>query len=614
MSTALEPTPPRWNVWSIPDGAELAGRYRIRERLGEGAMACVYRAVDEVAQAQVALKVLDPFRAADPVGRARFEQEFSLLSRLSHAGVARSLRTAHDGELEILVLEFLEGETLEARLRRGPLAVTEALQIGQQLAEAVAACHDQGILHRDLKPANIMLHPDRGPVVFDFGVAWFGAGHTAAHPHIVGSPQYIAPEVLETSLADPRADVFALGVILFEMLTGAPPPHDDASPRHSRARRPEPPSAFSLRPEVGPDLSAVVGRAMALRAEARYATAAELGAALRRPTLNAGRSLEARRPCPRCSTRRIVDLPICPGCGAEVGWVLTRGGYAVQLDHVPDVHAAAGWLFRRHRKLLGFDTLSAARRQLRRPPIVLASGICKLSADQLVDEARELGIEVTVVNQRRLSGPGLRAREASMAEALAVLGAHLIATLLIGTAFHSLGWGPHFLFAAPAVAGVLGLAVVRAYSRRPLLQLGRVRRSPVLLDMRVRALCSTLSALRHERSRQLAAQAFSRAAPVLTSSWAPRDLKDEIVRLLTEAVEAIGRADAHQRFLLEHRDKEWGRTLQSHDADPDEAERTARDAKKRDLTEAAVAYDVEVRTALETCQHMSALAATQSAT
>ena len=613
MTAVHEPSSEGLVVWALPIGTRLAARYRIESKLGEGAMACVYRAFDEVDEQSVALKVLDPLRGTDPVGRARFEQEFSVLSRLSHPGIARSIRTTRHGELDIIVLEYLEGETLQQRLTRGALSVEAARRIGVALAEAVTACHAEGVLHRDLKPANVMLHPDRGPVVLDFGVAWFSAAATLTRTGaVVGSPQYIAPEVLRSSLADPRADIYSLGVVLFEMLTGRPPYGDDHADPLTWRRPSEPPTVFSLRPEVGSDLSRVVAKAMATAPEARFATAAEFAAAIRRPSLSTGRALERRLPCRRCHTARIVDLPFCPGCGLAVEWALVSGEYAVQLDRITDLDRCARWLARRYPDAVTLTTQPALRRRLTYQPVPLAVGVSSVSAEQLASEAREAGAQTSVVHTRALMGPRLRASEASTAEALAALGWHFAVTIGLGLLIRTLYVHPDGLvIILPAVVGLAGLGFVVAYTRRPLLTVQRVRgRKPLATE--ARTLTPVLNSLQQDRSRHLAAQAFSRAAPVLLSTSAEPELKSEVVRALTIAIEAIGRADAHHGYLLDNPRHDLARALQAGPGTPDDrptAQRLALQSRKQALTETAVAYDVEVRLALDQCQHMSALAA-----
>ena len=213
------------------------GPYEILSPLGAGGMGEVYKAKDTRLGRSVAIKVLLGQHAEDPAMRARFEREAQAISALSHPSIC----TLHDvGEHEgmhYLVMEYLEGETLAARLARGPLALDQALELGREIAVALAAAHDHGVVHRDLKPGNVMLTKS-GPKLLDFGLAKLHAAshgivdpaarETVAGPltergEILGTLQYMAPEQLEGLEADARSDIFAFGCLLYEMISGRRP-------------------------------------------------------------------------------------------------------------------------------------------------------------------------------------------------------------------------------------------------------------------------------------------------------------------------------------------------------------------------------------------------------
>ncbi len=213
------------------------GPYEILSPLGAGGMGEVYKAKDTRLGRSVAIKVLLGQHAEDPAMRERFEREAQAISALSHPSIC----TLHDvGEHEgmhYLVMEYLEGETLAARLARGPLALDQALELGREIAVALAAAHDHGVVHRDLKPGNVMLTKS-GPKLLDFGLAKLHAAshgivdpaarETVAGPltergEILGTLQYMAPEQLEGLEADARSDIFAFGCLLYEMISGRRP-------------------------------------------------------------------------------------------------------------------------------------------------------------------------------------------------------------------------------------------------------------------------------------------------------------------------------------------------------------------------------------------------------
>ena len=225
---------------SLCSGARL-GPYEIVSPLGAGGMGEVYRARDTKLNRDVALKVLPDLLAADPDRLARFRREAQLLASLNHPNIAHvyGLEEAGAGTSPCLVMELVEGEDLAGRLARGPVPLVEALPIARQLADAIEAAHEQGVIHRDLKPANIKVRVDGTVKVLDFGLAkaldptsTSGAGNALANSPtlsahatqmgvILGTAAYMAPEQARGKVVDKRADIWAFGAVLFEMLTGA---------------------------------------------------------------------------------------------------------------------------------------------------------------------------------------------------------------------------------------------------------------------------------------------------------------------------------------------------------------------------------------------------------
>ena len=218
-------------------GSTLA-QYKVTAALGEGGMGQVWRAEDEKLGREVALKVLPEEFAQDPERMARFEREAKVLASLNHPNIATlyGLESVESGTQTVfLAMELVEGEDLSERIERGPVPVEEAVAIALQIAEALEAAHEQGIVHRDLKPANIKLRSDGAVKVLDFGLAkaWetdHGDGslslsptvtsHATAAGLILGTAAYMSPEQAAGTPADRRADIWAFGVVLWEMLTG----------------------------------------------------------------------------------------------------------------------------------------------------------------------------------------------------------------------------------------------------------------------------------------------------------------------------------------------------------------------------------------------------------
>src|SRR4051812_45519718 len=198
-------------------GAIIAGRYRLVALLGRGGMGEVYRADDLTLDHPVALKFL-PEGAVDAAHLAQFHAELRIARQVSHKNVCRLYDLGeHDGR-RFLTMEYVGGEDLATLLRRiGRLPADKAVDIARQLCAGVSAAHERGVLHRDLKPANVMIDGDGNVRITDFGLAVAAGSVTAAR---AGTPQYMAPEQLTGSAASVRTDVYALGLILFEMFTG----------------------------------------------------------------------------------------------------------------------------------------------------------------------------------------------------------------------------------------------------------------------------------------------------------------------------------------------------------------------------------------------------------
>jgi Tol biopolymer transport system component len=216
----------------------MLAHYRITARIGAGGMGEVYRARDETLDRDVAIKVLPSEVTSDPVRVARFEREAKLLASLNHPNVASIYGFEEADTRRFLVLELVEGEDLSERIKRGPVPVDEAIPIARQIAEALEEAHEKGIVHRDLKPGNVKLTPDGEVKVLDFGLAkaWTvdpGSGSAPDLSHsptlartgtqagvILGTAPYMSPEQARGKRVDKRTDVWAFGVVLFEMLTG----------------------------------------------------------------------------------------------------------------------------------------------------------------------------------------------------------------------------------------------------------------------------------------------------------------------------------------------------------------------------------------------------------
>lgn len=258
-------------------GEVLAGRYRLGERLGAGGMAQVFRAVDEELHRDVAVKVLAPHLLDDPDARERLRREARSAATLTHPNVVTLYDTIVDGEQQFLVMEFVDGPTLADRLASGPLPEPEAIRIADEVAAALEAAHAQGLVHCDIKPANLLLDPGGRVKVADFGIARAVDSTQTTTGQVYGSVPYLAPERARGEAAGPSSDLYALGCVLHEMVTGRPPfvgstPTDTLS-QHIHAA---PPVPSDLRTGLSAGVDAVVGRLLAKDTAGRHPDAASL--------------------------------------------------------------------------------------------------------------------------------------------------------------------------------------------------------------------------------------------------------------------------------------------------------------------------------------------------
>jgi eukaryotic-like serine/threonine-protein kinase len=273
----------------IASGTRL-GPYAISTSIGAGGMGEVYRATDTRLDRTVAIKVLPEHVATDPELKHRFEREAKTLAALSHPHICPIHDVGSQNGIDFLVMEYLEGETLEQRLKKGALPLDQALQIGIQIANALAAAHRAGIIHRDLKPGNIMLTKS-GAKLLDFGLAKTGAPAVAdslsmlpttppnltSQGAILGTFQYMAPEQLEGQEADARTDIFAFGTVLYEMATGKKAFWGDSrASLISSIMATEPLPVSSLAPMAPPALDRVVRRSLAKDPDRRWQSARDV--------------------------------------------------------------------------------------------------------------------------------------------------------------------------------------------------------------------------------------------------------------------------------------------------------------------------------------------------
>ncbi|HKG36301.1 MAG TPA: protein kinase [Solirubrobacterales bacterium] len=254
-------------------GTVLSDRYRLEAKLGSGGMSTVYLARDETLDRPVAVKVMHREMSEQADQLQRFRQEARAVAKLSHPNVVAVIDAGEDGGHPYIVFEYIEGETLKQRIGRlGALDVQDAIAYAIEIARGVCTAHERNMVHRDIKPQNVLIDPEGRAKVTDFGIArQLEQDGVTATGRVLGTTDYVAPEQAMGRVVDPRSDVYSLGVVLYEMLTGDVPFHADSqvgvAMKHVNEDLPD---VQRRRPEVSAAVATVVERATAKDPEQRY--------------------------------------------------------------------------------------------------------------------------------------------------------------------------------------------------------------------------------------------------------------------------------------------------------------------------------------------------------
>jgi serine/threonine-protein kinase len=327
------------------------GRYEIRAKIGQGAMGEVYRAHDPVLNREVAIKTISAGRGEDETLRRRFQREAQSAARLSHPNIVTVFELGEQGDQLFMAMELLEGLDLKQAIQQARLTLPQKLDVMEQICEGLAFAHAHQIVHRDLKPANVHLAPSGKVKIMDFGLARMSGSDMTRTGLVMGTPHYMSPEQVRGLKADARSDVFSLGCVFYEMMTGRRP--FEADTMHAvlfKVMQEEPPSARGLAPAAPPALVQVVERALAKDPAERFADAGEMLAVLRRvrQAIASGRgdrllpelarpSASSRTSASGAAASRSLASGSGSGSGADAGrrsllpWLLGGLGVAVAL-------------------------------------------------------------------------------------------------------------------------------------------------------------------------------------------------------------------------------------------------------------------------------------------
>ncbi len=290
---------------------ENVGPYRVIAQLGSGGMATVYKAYHAALDRHVAIKVMHAAFKEDPNFLARFQREARIVARLEHPHIVPIYDySEHEGQ-PYLVMRFIEGDTLKARLQTGPMTIAQVIDISRPVCQALAYAHDQGVLHRDIKPSNVLLAAQGGVFLTDFGLAKIAQAveSTLSQDAMIGTPQYISPEQAQGNAnLDARTDIYSLGVVLYELLVGRVPFQADTpyAVIHDHIYSPLP-LPRCLRPDLPEPFERVLLKSLAKERDDRYTTADDMLAALDKALIDAASTPTGQVKPPPCDE---PELPV----------------------------------------------------------------------------------------------------------------------------------------------------------------------------------------------------------------------------------------------------------------------------------------------------------------
>jgi eukaryotic-like serine/threonine-protein kinase len=390
----------------------LLGRYRMIEQLGAGGMGVVYRAQDEKLDRVVAVKVVTPGVLTSKDARDRFRREALALARLNHPHIAALYDVGEQEGIDYIVMECVQGQSLRTALHAGPFTVVEATRIVLQIAEALEEAHEQGVVHRDLKPGNVMITVKGQAKVLDFGVAKLLASKDATQSLTeaagpIGTPLYMSPEQALGKSVDTRTDLWSLGVLYYEMLTGGPPFQGASTLAvlHSVIADQFPP-VREPRPDVPEEAEHIVNKAMQKDADGRYASAAEMA----RDASGLLAKLSGYVPAIEPSSTRFLKmataaLALVLIAGAVAGWWIYRRAADhrwAREDAIPQIEN----LIEARRPLEAFQVLSRAEKYL--PGDAHLRQIRKDISESVSITSDSPGAQVAIQDYLTPNGPSLK--------------------------------------------------------------------------------------------------------------------------------------------------------------------------------------------------------------
>lgn len=386
----------------------VVGSYKITEKIGEGGMGAVFKGIDLMLEREVAIKMLRPELASQPQVVERFRTEAVTLAKLNHPNIATLFSFLRQGEDFFMVMEFVRGETLDSLIRRsGAMPCDRGIALLNQALDGIDHAHRMGIIHRDIKPANMMLTETGTLKVMDFGIARvLGTSRMTKQGNIVGTIEYMSPEQVRGQETDARSDIYSLGILLYEMLTGRVPFSSDSEydlMRMQIENAPEPPRVFSA--QIPQAVEQAIMRSLAKRPDARFQGAAEFRNALSSAIGGVASSLVAT-PVAAPPPTRLGDAAVTP---APVS------GFGPKEKRLPNEASDASPSYQIHPTRLGGESPAPAYANAGYQPLISASSARKSGAKIFIGLAALVVVAAIGVSVAVLSGLSKTAKQATPA-------------------------------------------------------------------------------------------------------------------------------------------------------------------------------------------------------
>lgn len=382
---------------ALPAGHRIGGRYVVQRVAGRGRSAVVYKALDLQTRTVVAIKLLDPLLAQDPVDVQRFVREAEIIRAVDHPNIVKVYGVEEDGASRFIVMEYFDGSDGKSLVRsHGGMPVSELLPVARALAGALQACHLRQVLHRDLKPQNLLIDARGGVKLVDFGVSRMNnLSDLTRTGAVLGTPEYMAPELFRTTMADPRSDIYSLGVVLYELLAGKPPHHASSlATIMTRHLRDEIEPFSSRRPDVPAWLQSVILKCLRIDPARRYQSCDELLADLAAGERACAVYEEKQdRPiCVGCRGSMIPGLVFCHHCGVFTHETYEPGSHSIVIAQCD----APSNVLKRLRRMFPDAPARVVKRRLETLPRVLFGGVSEQTAMNLVSQLAGLPCELRV--------------------------------------------------------------------------------------------------------------------------------------------------------------------------------------------------------------------------